>query len=135
MSDIRTVEFNSLPEGVRERFVAITTGTAGPAPLLAEKTSTKSKIIGLSFLCVLLAVGAFVAVMIGMGDLYNDFSIHGPLLVLLAYIPAGFALFFLLLPGRDYRLGAAIFSAYLAISVSWNAIRGLTILRREEAAS
>ena len=45
------------------------------------------------------------------------------------------ALFFLLLPGRDYRVGAAIFSAYLAISVSWNVIRGLTILRREESAS
>lgn len=45
------------------------------------------------------------------------------------------ALFFLLLPGRDYRVGAAIFSAYLTISVSWNAIRGLTILRQEEAES
>ena len=45
------------------------------------------------------------------------------------------ALFFLLLPGRDYRVGAAIFSAYLAVSVSWNVTRGLAILRREESAS
>ncbi|HSL46784.1 MAG TPA: oligosaccharide flippase family protein [Anaerolineales bacterium] len=45
------------------------------------------------------------------------------------------ALIFLLLPGRSYLVGAAIFSAYLAISVSWNVLRGLSILRRQEATS
>ena len=44
-------------------------------------------------------------------------------------------LIFLLLPGRSYLVGAAIFSAYLVISISWNAIRGLTLIRREEALS
>jgi O-antigen/teichoic acid export membrane protein len=44
-------------------------------------------------------------------------------------------LIFLLLPGRNYLVGAAIFSAYLAISISWNALRGLTLIRREEAIS
>jgi O-antigen/teichoic acid export membrane protein len=44
-------------------------------------------------------------------------------------------LIFLLVPGNNYLIGAAIFSAYLALSISWNAIRGLSILRREEAAA
>ena len=44
-------------------------------------------------------------------------------------------LIFLLLPGRDILVGAAIFSAYLAVSISWNVLRGLTLIRREEAVS
>lgn len=44
-------------------------------------------------------------------------------------------LIFLLVPGNTYLTGAAIFSAYLAISVSWNALRGLSILNREEEAA
>jgi O-antigen/teichoic acid export membrane protein len=39
----------------------------------------------------------------------------------------------LFVPGTNYLVGAAIFSAYLAISISWNALRGLTIIRRREA--
>ena len=42
-------------------------------------------------------------------------------------------LLFLLLPGSSYLVGAAIFSAYLAVSVSWNAVRGLTLIKRAEA--
>ena len=42
-------------------------------------------------------------------------------------------LIFLFVPGRSYLVGAAIFSAYLAVSILWNVTRGLTILRREEA--
>lgn len=44
-------------------------------------------------------------------------------------------LLFLLVPGNSYLVGAAIFSAYLAASVAWNALRGLSILRRKEAAA
>jgi O-antigen/teichoic acid export membrane protein len=44
-------------------------------------------------------------------------------------------LIFLFVPGTNYLVGAAIFSAYLAISVTWNALRGLFILKREEAAA
>lgn len=43
-------------------------------------------------------------------------------------------LLFLLLPGGNFLLGAAIFSAYLAVSVSWNVLRGLSVLRQAEAA-
>jgi O-antigen/teichoic acid export membrane protein len=43
-------------------------------------------------------------------------------------------LIFLLVPGNNYLAGAAIFSAYLAISITWNALRGLAIIRGEEAA-
>ena len=51
MSDILTVEFNSLPESVRNRFVAITKGAAGPAPLVAQKTSSKSKVVSCGTQC------------------------------------------------------------------------------------
>jgi len=44
-------------------------------------------------------------------------------------------LIFLFVPGRSYLVGAAIFSAYLAISVSWNVLRGLSILKHEETTS
>ena len=42
-------------------------------------------------------------------------------------------LIFMLLPGGTYLTGAAIFSAYLAVSILWNVLRGLSVLRREEA--
>jgi O-antigen/teichoic acid export membrane protein len=42
-------------------------------------------------------------------------------------------LIFLFVPGTNYLVGAAIFSAYLAVSISWNALRGLSIIQREEA--
>lgn len=42
-------------------------------------------------------------------------------------------LLFTLLPNGNYLVGAGIFAAYLAVSISWNAIRGITLLRRAEA--
>jgi O-antigen/teichoic acid export membrane protein len=42
-------------------------------------------------------------------------------------------LIFLFVPGSNYLVGAAILSAYLVVSISWNVIRGLSIIRREEA--
>ncbi len=42
-------------------------------------------------------------------------------------------LIFLFLPGSNYLVGAGIFSAYLAVSISWNVLRGLTFIRQEEA--
>lgn len=42
-------------------------------------------------------------------------------------------LLFLLLPGGNYLTGAAIFSAYLSISILWNVWRGFSILNQEEA--
>jgi O-antigen/teichoic acid export membrane protein len=41
-------------------------------------------------------------------------------------------LILLFVPGTNYLVGAAIFSAYLAVSVSWNALRGLSILKHKE---
>lgn len=41
----------------------------------------------------------------------------------------------LFVPGTTYLVGAAIFAAYLAVSISWNALRGLAIIRRREATS
>jgi hypothetical protein len=97
MSDIRTIEFNSLPKSVRERFAAITFGTRGPAPFVAERASTKSKVVGLSFLAVVLALMVAGMLAAGVGDLYNNFAIHGPLHVLLAYIPFVFGLVLVIL--------------------------------------
>jgi O-antigen/teichoic acid export membrane protein len=45
------------------------------------------------------------------------------------------ALIFILVPRGDYLTAAAIFSGYLAASVTWMVLRGLTILKREEARS
>jgi len=104
MSDIRTIEFNALPKSVRDKFVAITNGTAGPQPLFSEKASTKSGIIGLSVVFVLLAAAAVVAAMQGIGNLYKDMAIHGPLIVLLVYIPVVFLLCLLLLTIIQRRL-------------------------------
>ena len=42
-------------------------------------------------------------------------------------------LLFLFVPRGGYLIGAAIFSAYLAISIGINVLRGLAIIRREEA--
>ena len=42
-------------------------------------------------------------------------------------------LIFLFVPGTNYLVGAGIFSAYLAISITWNALRGLSIISQEEA--
>jgi hypothetical protein len=97
MSDTRTIEFKSLPKSVRERFVAITIGTGGPAPFFAERASTKSKVAGLSFLAVVLALIVAGMLVGGAGDLYDNFAIHGPLHVLLAYTPLVFALVLVLL--------------------------------------
>ena len=44
-------------------------------------------------------------------------------------------LIFVFLPGSNYLVGTTIFSAYLAVSVSWNVLRGLTLIKREEAVS
>ena len=40
---------------------------------------------------------------------------------------------FVFVPRGGYLIGAAIFSAYLAISISINVLRGLSIIKREEA--
>ena len=97
MADIRTVEFNSLPKIVRERFAAITIGTGEPAPLLSERTSTGTKILGLSFLAVVLAILVVAMVGAGIGSLWNDLAIHGPLHVILGYVPLVFVLAFVIL--------------------------------------
>jgi hypothetical protein len=94
MSDSRAVEFNALPKSVRERFIALTIGTATPAPALAERTSTGTKIVGLSILAALLGLFAAGAVGGGFADWYNDFAIQGPLYVVFGYLPLLF-LFFL----------------------------------------
>jgi O-antigen/teichoic acid export membrane protein len=42
-------------------------------------------------------------------------------------------LIFLFVPGNTYVVGEAIFSAYLAVSILWNVLRGISILNHEEA--
>ena len=45
------------------------------------------------------------------------------------------AFIFILVPQGNYLTAAAIFSGYLAVSITWMVLRGLTILKREEARS
>jgi hypothetical protein len=94
MSDSRTVEFNALPKSVRERFIALTIGTATPAPALAERTATGTKIVGLSILAALLGLLALGVAGADFADWYRDFAIQGPLYVVFGYLPL-FFLFFL----------------------------------------
>jgi O-antigen/teichoic acid export membrane protein len=58
-----------------------------------------------------------------------------PLLVAVISGAIEVILIFIFVPGSNYLMGAAIFSAYLAISVTWNALRGFSIIKREEAAA
>jgi hypothetical protein len=96
MAEIRSVGFDALPKSVRERFVAITNGTGAPQPLIWEKTSTGSKILGLSLAALLLIGFAVGGILVGVGNLYHDHAIHGPLIVI-AYVPVAFLLFLVLL--------------------------------------
>ena len=92
MSETRMVDFDALPRKVRERFIAISNGTGGPQPFLAERTSTRSKIAGLSFLAlvVIVLIGAMLAV--GAGSLYSNFAIHNLANILVGYPLLVFAL-------------------------------------------
>ena len=45
------------------------------------------------------------------------------------------ALIFTLVPRGSYLTAAAIFSGYLAVSILWMVVRGLTLIQRKEAAS
>lgn len=45
------------------------------------------------------------------------------------------ALIFILVPQGNYLTAAAIFSGYLAVSITWMVLRGLTIIKHEEATS
>jgi hypothetical protein len=97
MSETRTVDFDALPRKVRERFIAITIGTGGPQPFLADRTSTRSKIAGLSFLAIVVIVLVGVMLATGAGSLYSGQSIHGPLQVMIGYTVLLFALVLLVL--------------------------------------
>ena len=58
-----------------------------------------------------------------------------PLMVAAIVGTVEIALIFALVPRGDYLTAAAIFSGYLAVSILWMVLRGLTLIRREEAAS
>jgi O-antigen/teichoic acid export membrane protein len=58
-----------------------------------------------------------------------------PLMVAAVVGAVEVALIFILVPQGNYLTAAAIFSAYLAVSITWMVLRGLTILKREEARS
>ena len=92
MSETRTVEFDALPRKVRERFIAITSGTGGPQPFLADRTSTRSKIAGLSFLAVVVIALIGVMLAVGAGSLYSNLAIHNLPNLLVGYPLLVFAL-------------------------------------------
>ena len=91
------------------------------------------------------AYPCLVILLIGYG-IANIMNWNRPLLLALGYptyplVVAAITgaleiiLLFLFVPGGGYLVGAAIFSAYLAVSVLINVLRGLSILRRHEAAA
>jgi O-antigen/teichoic acid export membrane protein len=89
------------------------------------------------------AYPAIIILLIGYGCA-NIFNWNRPLLLALGHpryplFVAGIVgaievgLIFLLVPSGNYLTAAAIFSAYLAISILWMVWRGLTFIQREEA--
>jgi O-antigen/teichoic acid export membrane protein len=58
-----------------------------------------------------------------------------PLMVAAVVGAVEVALIFAFVPRGNFLTAAAIFSGYLAVSISWMVLRGLTILKREEARS
>ena len=58
-----------------------------------------------------------------------------PLMVAIVTGVIEIALIFLLVPRGGYLIGIAIFSAYLVVSISWNVLRGLSILKQQETAA
>jgi O-antigen/teichoic acid export membrane protein len=87
---------------------------------------------------------AIIILLIGYG-FANIFNWNRPLLLALGHpryplFVAGLVgaievgLIFLLVPSGNYLTAAAIFSAYLAVSILWMVLRGLAFLQREEAA-
>jgi O-antigen/teichoic acid export membrane protein len=58
-----------------------------------------------------------------------------PLLVAAVVGVVEVALIFLLVPQSNYLMGAAIFSGYLIVSIGWNVIHGVALIKRKEAAS
>ena len=89
------------------------------------------------------AYPAIIILLIGYGCA-NIFNWNRPLLLALGHpryplFVAGIVgaievgLIFLLVPFGNYLTAAAIFSAYLAISILWMVWRGLTFIQREEA--
>jgi O-antigen/teichoic acid export membrane protein len=56
-----------------------------------------------------------------------------PLMVAAVVGAVEVALIFTLVPRGNFLTAAAIFSGYLAVSISWMVLRGLTIIKREEA--
>lgn len=86
---------------------------------------------------------AIVILLIGYG-FANIFNWNRPLLLALGHpryplFVAGVvgavevALIFLLVPTGNYLIASAIFSGYLAISILWMVLRGLTFIKRAEA--
>jgi O-antigen/teichoic acid export membrane protein len=89
------------------------------------------------------AYPCFIVLLIGYG-VANILNWNRPLLLALGYpnYPLVVAavtgtveiiLIFLFVPGGGFLVGAAIFSAYLVVTVGWNVLRGLSIIKHEEA--
>jgi O-antigen/teichoic acid export membrane protein len=58
-----------------------------------------------------------------------------PLMVAIVTGVIEIALIFLWVPRGGYLIGIAIFSAYLIVSIGWNVLRGLAILKHNEASA
>jgi len=89
------------------------------------------------------AYGCVLILLVGYG-VANIFNWNRPLLLALGHptYPLMVAavtgavevlLIFLFVPGRTYLVGAAIFSAYLFVSILWNVFRGISILKHKES--
>lgn len=72
----RVVDFNKLPEKVRERFVASAHAQEVPIPILADRLRMGTAAAGWGFLLVCSVVGLIALVATGFGDVWSDIGVE-----------------------------------------------------------
>jgi hypothetical protein len=89
MAEILNLDFNSLPRATRERFIAITQGKAGPAPIFQQRGSAAGG-CGWMFLLGLFGLSSVGLIVAGLGQPYDATQPPG---VIVAYVLVFFLTF------------------------------------------
>ncbi len=74
---LRAVDFNTLPQATRERFIQCTRGQQMPQPILADRLGTAGAIVGWGLLFVCAAGGLLLFVVASFGK-PDDLGLQGP---------------------------------------------------------
>lgn len=122
MAEILTIDFNQLPRPTRERFIAITQGKAGPAPIFQERTSSAGG-CGWFFLLGLFGVASVGLALAEFGKPYNPTQ---PVSVALLYV----ILLFLTFVGLLGWIRSSIYKKAIPFTAGVYVFAGDTIIAR-----